>query len=74
MAKVLEEQDAKDITRLLVKSIENGKNPAKMEDFFGIPHGNEVRLVLAIGYAAGDIPGNKIRKPMSEVCSFNRWE
>ena len=47
---------------------------AKMEDFFGIPHGNEVRLVLAIGYAAGDIPGNKIRKPLSEVCSFNRWE
>ncbi len=32
--RVLEEQDAKDITRLLVKSIENGKNPAKMEDFF----------------------------------------
>jgi nitroreductase len=47
---------------------------AKMEEFFGIPHGNEVRLVLAVGYAAGDIPGNKIRKPLSEVCSFNHRE
>lgn len=32
--RVLEEQDAKDITKLLVKSIENGKNPAKMQDFY----------------------------------------
>ncbi len=32
--RVLEEQDAKDITQLLVKSIEGGKNPAKMDDFY----------------------------------------
>jgi len=32
--RILEEQDAKDITQLLVKSIENGKNPAKMDDFY----------------------------------------
>ncbi len=32
--KIMEEQDAKDITELLVKSIENGKNPAKMDDFY----------------------------------------
>jgi len=32
--RILEEQDAKDITKLLVKSIENSKNPAKMNDFY----------------------------------------
>ena len=47
---------------------------AKMEEYFGIPPGCEVRLVLAIGYAAGEIPGNKIRKTLEEVCSFNYWE
>ena len=36
--------------------------------------GCEVRLVLAIGYAAGEISGNKIRKTLEEVCSFNYWE
>ena len=46
---------------------------AKMEQYFGIPHGNEARLVLAIGYAAEEIPVKKIRKPLEEICSFNRW-
>ena len=32
--RILEEQDAKDITQLLVKSVENGRNPAKMDDFY----------------------------------------
>lgn len=32
--RILDEQDAKDITELLVKSIENGKNPAKMDDYY----------------------------------------
>ena len=32
--RILEEQDAKDITQLLVKSMENGKSPAKMDDFY----------------------------------------
>ncbi len=32
--RVMEEQDAKDLTHLLVKSMENGKNPAKMNDFY----------------------------------------
>lgn len=32
--RILEEQDARDITDLLVKSIEKGKNPAKMDDFY----------------------------------------
>ena len=48
-------------------------NQAKMEEYFGIPSGREVRVVLAIGYADGEIPGNKIRKPLEEVCSFNYW-
>ncbi len=45
----------------------------KMEKYFGIPHGDEVRLVLALGYSAGDSGINKIRKPFDEVCSFNHW-
>lgn len=32
--RVMEEQDAKDLTQLLIKSIENGKNTAKMDDFY----------------------------------------
>lgn len=32
--RIMEEQDAKDVTELLVKSIENGKNPAKLDDFY----------------------------------------
>ncbi len=32
--RILEEQDAKDITQLLVNSIEKGKNAAKMDDFY----------------------------------------
>ena len=46
---------------------------AKMEEYFGIPHGSEVRLVLAVGYAANSTPPNKVRKPFDEVCSFNHW-
>ena len=46
----------------------------KMEKAFGIPAGHEVRLVLAVGYAANpDAPMTKIRKPLDEVCSFNHW-
>ena len=48
---------------------------SKMEEFFGIPHGATVRMVLAIGYAANpDTPVNKVRKPFDEVCSFNFWK
>lgn len=47
---------------------------AKMEAHFGIPAGQTVRMVLAVGYAAdGDRPVNKVRKPLDEVCSFNHW-
>ena len=46
----------------------------KMEDYFGIPQGSEVRLVLAVGYSAGEkAPRTKIRKPIEEICSFNHW-
>ena len=47
---------------------------SKMEKYFGIPHGCEVRMVLAIGHAAGSSAMNKVRKPLEEVCSFNSWE
>lgn len=45
----------------------------KMERHFGIPAGHDVRLVLAIGYAADNNPVNKVRKPLEEICSFNHW-
>ena len=48
---------------------------SKMEEFFGIPHGATVRMVLAVGYAADpDAPVNKVRKSFDEVCSFNYWK
>ena len=47
---------------------------AKLEEYFGIPHGCEARLVLAIGYPVDAAPVDKIRKPFDEICSFNRWE
>ena len=47
----------------------------KLEKYFNIPAGRDVRLVLAIGYAANpDAPVNKVRKSLEEVCSFNSWE
>ena len=46
----------------------------KMEEYFGIPHGSEVRLVLAVGYSAkNEPPRKKIRKSVEEICSFNHW-
>jgi nitroreductase len=47
---------------------------SKMEKHFGIPHGSEARLVLAVGYATDPAPVPKVRKPLEEVCCFNRWE
>ena len=46
----------------------------KMEEYFGIPEGSEVRIVLAVGYSAEDkAPRKKIRKSTEEICSFNHW-
>ena len=46
---------------------------AKMEEYFGIPKGHEVRIVLAVGYSAEKTAGKKVRKSLDEVCSFNHW-
>ena len=47
----------------------------KMEKNFGIPEGCEVRIVLAVGYAAENTPPRpKKRKPIEEVCCFNEWQ
>ncbi len=46
----------------------------KMEEYFGIPEGSEVRIVLAVGYSAEEkAPRKKIRKSTEEICSFNHW-
>ncbi|MBR7150229.1 MAG: nitroreductase family protein [Oscillospiraceae bacterium] len=47
----------------------------KMEEYFGIPEGSEVRLVLAVGYAAEEKePRAKVRKSFDEVVCFNHWK
>ena len=46
----------------------------KMERHFGIPAGHTVRVILAVGYGVEPAAApNKVRKPLEEVCSFNRW-
>lgn len=47
----------------------------KMERCFHIPAGDQVRLVLAVGYSAEpeNTPVKKIRKELSEVVCFNDW-
>ncbi len=46
----------------------------KMQHHFGVPEGHEVRMILAVGYSAeGAEPRAKVRKPVEEVCSFNKW-
>ena len=47
---------------------------SKMERHFGIPSGSAARLVLAVGYAADPSPVAKVRKPLEEVCCFDRWK
>lgn len=49
-------------------------NQKKMEEYFGVPAENRVRLVLAVGYPAEETePREKVRKDFEEVCSFNQW-
>ena len=46
----------------------------KLTEGFGLPEGTEVRIVLAVGYAAPiQTTPPKVRKPLDEVCSFNHW-
>ena len=46
----------------------------KMERHFGIPAGQQVRLIVAVGYGAEKQPyPAKVRKSLEEVCSFNHW-
>ena len=46
----------------------------KLEAYVGIPEGHTVRCVLAIGYSAKEeAPRKKIRKPVEEICCFNKW-
>lgn len=46
----------------------------KMKDYFGIPEEVAVRLVITVGYAPeGTEIRAKIRKPLDEVRTYNRW-
>lgn len=47
----------------------------KMQKHFGIPEGEEVRLVLAVGYSKEEkAPRVKIRKAFEDVVCFNGWK
>lgn len=47
----------------------------KMEEAFGIPEGETVRLALAVGYAKEEKePRKKMRKAFDEVVCFNEWK
>ena len=49
-------------------------DPQKMKDAFAIPNDHEIRIILAVGYAASNQAVRlKVRKPLEEVCSFNHW-
>ncbi len=45
----------------------------KMEQHFGVPEGVDVRMAIAVGYAADEAPAEKKRKPLEEVCGINQW-
>lgn len=47
----------------------------KMQKHFGIPEGEEVRLVLAVGYSKEEkAPRTKMRKAFDDVVCFNGWK
>ncbi|MCF0134141.1 MAG: nitroreductase family protein [Blautia sp.] len=49
-------------------------NQEKMEQYFNIPKGQIVRLVLTVGYAADEKePRKKMRKALEDVYSFNAF-
>lgn len=47
----------------------------KMTKLFGVSEDEEVRMVLAVGYAAEQKPPRpKVRKEFEEVVCFNKWK
>lgn len=45
----------------------------KMRRHFGVPEEVQVRVIIAVGYGAEETAVPKKRKPLEEVCGFNRW-
>ena len=45
----------------------------KMQAHFGVPEDADVRMAIAVGYAAAERPEEKKRKALEEVCGINRW-
>lgn len=45
----------------------------KMQDYFGVPAGHEVRMVVAVGHGKDNTPTKKVRKSFEDVCSFNSY-
>lgn len=45
----------------------------KMERHFGVPEDVDVRMAIAVGYAADEAPTEKKRKPIEEICGINHW-
>lgn len=45
----------------------------KMRRHFGVPEEVQVRVIIAVGYGAEETAAPKKRRPLEEVCGFNRW-
>ena len=48
-------------------------NEKKAAQLLGVPRGRRIRLIIAVGYPAGEPPKSKNRKPFDQKVRFNRW-
>ena len=47
------------------------RNKKQLQDLLGIPQGQEICLVVALGYPDGDAAASRERLSLEEICCFN---
>ena len=47
------------------------RNKKQLQDLLGIPQGQEICLVVALGYPDGDPAASRERRSLEEICCFN---
>lgn len=47
------------------------RNKKQLQDLLGIPQGQEICLVVALGYPDGDPAASRERLSLEEICCFN---